>query len=111
MGSIFKPSTTVVQAPSSSSTSYDIPEYFKEIQERTLRRAENVFDVPYQAFTGDRIADLDPMETQAANIYKNQILPQSLTARVPGKVPNPIEQPPKFCGNLISLKMTFQPKG
>ena len=33
MGSIFKPSTTVVQAPQQSSTSYDIPEYFKEIQE------------------------------------------------------------------------------
>ena len=77
MGSLFKPNTTVVQAPSTSSTNYDIPPYFKEIQERTLRRAENVFDVPYQAFTGDRIADLDPMETQAANIYKNQILPQS----------------------------------
>ena len=77
MGSIFKPSTTVVQAPSQSSTSYDIPAYFKEIQERTLRRGEQVFDQPYKAFTGDRIADLDPMETQAAGIYQNQILPQS----------------------------------
>jgi len=77
MGSLFKPNTTVVQAPSQSSTSYDIPEYFKEIQERTLRRAEDVFDVPYKPFTGDRIADLDPMETQAAGIYQNQILPQS----------------------------------
>jgi hypothetical protein len=77
MGSLFKPNTTVVQAPSQSSTSYDIPAYFKEIQERTLRRGEQVFDQPYKAFTGDRIADLDPMETQAANIYKNQILPQS----------------------------------
>ena len=77
MGSIFKPSTTVVQAPSQSSTSYDIPAYFKEIQERTLRRAEQEFDTPYQGFTGQRIAQLDPMETQAANIYQNQILPQS----------------------------------
>ena len=77
MGSLFKPNTTVVQAPSQSSTSYDIPEYFKEIQERTLRRGEQVFDQPYKAFTGQRIANLDPMETQAANIYKNQILPQS----------------------------------
>ena len=77
MGSLFKPNTTVVQAPSQSSTSYDIPPYFKEIQERTLRRGEKVFEQPYQAFTGDRIADLDPMETQAANVYKNQILPQS----------------------------------
>ena len=32
---------------------------------------------PYKAFTGQRIAQLDPMETQAANVYKNQILPQS----------------------------------
>jgi hypothetical protein len=77
MGSIFKPNTTVVQAPSSSSSSYDIPAYFKEIQERTLRRGEQVFDQPYQAFTGQRIANLDPMETQAAGIYQNQILPQS----------------------------------
>ena len=77
MGSLFKPNTTVVQAPSQSSTSYDIPAYFKEIQERTLRRAEKEFDVPYQGFTGQRIAQLDPMETQAANIYQNQILPQS----------------------------------
>jgi hypothetical protein len=77
MGSIFKPSTTVVQAPSQSSTSYDIPEYFKEIQERTLRTAENVFSQPYKGFQGQRIAQLDPSEIQAENIYKNQILPQS----------------------------------
>ena len=77
MGSIFKPSTTVVQAPSQSTTSYDIPEYFKEIQERTLRTAENVFSQPYQGFQGQRIAQLDPMEQAAANVYTNQILPES----------------------------------
>ena len=77
MGSIFKPSTTVVQAPQQSSTSYDIPEYFKEIQERTLRTAENVFSQPYTAYQGQRIAQLDPLETQAQNIYTNQIIPQS----------------------------------
>ena len=77
MGSIFKPSTTVVQAPSTSSTSYDIPEYFKEIQERTLRTAENVFSQPYTAYQGQRIAQLDPMEQTAANVYANQVIPQS----------------------------------
>ena len=77
MGSIFKPSTTVVQAPSTSSTAYDIPEYFKEIQERTLRTAENVFSQPYTAYQGQRIASLDPSEIQAENIYKNQIIPQA----------------------------------
>ena len=77
MGSIFKPSTTVVQTPSTSQTSYDIPEYFKEIQERTLRTAENVFSQPYTAYQGQRIASLDPSEIQAENIYKNQIIPQA----------------------------------
>ena len=77
MGSIFKPKTTVVQAPQQSSTSYDIPEYFKEIQERTLRTAENTFSQPYKAYTGQRIAQLDPYEVQAGNVYQNQILPQS----------------------------------
>ena len=77
MGSIFKPSTTVVQAPSTSRTSYDIPEYFKEIQERTLRTAENVFAQPYTAYQGDRIASLDPLETQAANVYSQQVVPQA----------------------------------
>ena len=77
MGSIFKPSTTVVQAPSTSSTSYDIPEYFKEIQERTLRTAENVLSQPYTAYQGQRIAQLDPSEIQAENIYKNQVIPQA----------------------------------
>ena len=77
MGSIFKPNVTTVQAPSQSSTSYDIPEYFKEIQERTLRTAEDVFSEPYTAFKGQRIAQLNPMEQAAANVYTNQILPQS----------------------------------
>jgi len=77
MGSIFKPKTTVVQAPQQSSTSYQIPEYFKEIQERTLRTAENVFAQPYKGYQGQRIAQLDPSEIQAENIYKNQIIPQS----------------------------------
>ena len=77
MGSIFKPNTTVVQAPQQSSTSYNIPEYFKEIQERTLRTAENVFSQPYTAYQGQRIAQLNPMEQAAANVYTNQILPES----------------------------------
>ena len=42
MGSLFKPSTTVVQAPQQQTVTSQIPEYFKEIQERTLRTAENV---------------------------------------------------------------------
>ena len=77
MGSIFKPSTTVVQAPSTSSTSYDIPEYFKEIQERTLRTAENVFSQPYTAYQGQRVASLDPQEIAAENVYSQQVIPQA----------------------------------
>jgi len=77
MGSIFKPSTTVVQAPSQQTTTYQIPEYFKEIQERTLRRAEAESQKPFQAFTGQRVAQLTPTEIQAGNIFSQEILPQA----------------------------------
>jgi hypothetical protein len=77
MGSIFKPSTTVVQAPSQQTTTYQIPEYFKEIQERTLRRAETESQKPFEAFTGQRVAQLTPTEIQAGNIFGQQILPQA----------------------------------
>jgi hypothetical protein len=77
MGSIFKPSSTVVQAPSQSTTTYDIPAYFKEIQERTLRRAEDASKKPFQTFQGQRVAPLSTGEMQAANVVSQQILPQS----------------------------------
>ena len=77
MGSIFKPKTTVVQAPSQQTVTSQIPEYFKEIQERTLRTAENVFTRPYQGFQGQRVAQLTPQEQQVANVFSNQILPQA----------------------------------
>jgi hypothetical protein len=77
MGSIFKPSTTVVQAPQQSTTTYQIPEYFKEIQERTLRRADVESQQPFQAYTGQRIAQLTPTEQQAGDVYSQQILPQA----------------------------------
>jgi hypothetical protein len=77
MGSLFKPSSTVVQAPSQSTTTYDIPAYFKEIQERTLRRAEDASKKPFQTFQGQRVAPLSTGEMQAANVVSQQILPQS----------------------------------
>ena len=77
MGSLFKPSTTVVQAPSQQTVTSQIPEYFKEIQERALRRAENVFNEPYTGYQGQRIAQLTPQEQQVANVFGTQILPQA----------------------------------
>ena len=77
MGSLFKPSTTVVQAPSQQTVTSQIPEYFKEIQERTLRTAENVFTQPYQGYTGQRVAQLTPQEQAASDVFTNQILPQA----------------------------------
>jgi hypothetical protein len=77
MGSLFKPSTTVIQAPSQQTVTSQIPEYFKEIQERTLRTAENVFTQPYEGYQGQRIAQLTPQEQQVANVYGTQILPQA----------------------------------
>ena len=77
MGSIFKPSTTVVQAPSQATTTYDIPQYFKDIQERTLLRAESASKQPFQAYTGQRVAPLTTGEQTAANVVSQQILPQA----------------------------------
>lgn len=77
MGSIFKPQTTVVQAPSQQTVTSQIPEYFKEIQERTLRTAENVFTTPYEGYTGERVAPLSAGEQAAANVFSTQILPQA----------------------------------
>ena len=68
MGSLFKPSTTVVQAPQQQTVTQQIPDYFKEIQERTLRRAEELGTRPYEAFTGQRIAPLSTLEQQAQAI-------------------------------------------
>ena len=77
MGSLFKPSTTVVQAPSQQTVTSQIPEYFKEIQERTLRTAEDVFTQPYVGYTGQRVAQLSPQEQQVSNVFSTQILPQA----------------------------------
>jgi len=77
MGSIFKPQTTVVQAPSQQTVTSQIPEYFKEIQERTLRKAEDVFTEPYAGYQGQRIAPLSGGEQAAANVFSTQILPQA----------------------------------
>ena len=77
MGSLFKPKTTVVQAPSSATVTSQIPEYFKEIQERTLRSAEDVFTQPYVGYTGQRIAQLTPQEQLASDVFSQQILPQA----------------------------------
>ena len=85
MGSIFKPQTTVVQAPSQQQTSYDIPQYFKDIQERTLKRAEEVGKRPYEAYTGQMIAPLSALEQQAANVATQQLLPQTQQLRAIGE--------------------------
>ena len=77
MGSLFKPSTTVVQAPSQQTVTSQIPEYFKEIQERTLRTAEDVFTQPYTGYQGQRVAPLSGGEQAAANVFSTQILPQA----------------------------------
>ena len=77
MGSLFKGSTTVVQAPQSSQTSYDIPEYLKEFQSSLLDRANVESRGAYQGYTQDRIAPLSTAETQAGGIISGQILPQA----------------------------------
>ena len=77
MGSLFRGSTTVVQAPQQSQTTYDIPEYLKEFQSSLLDRANVTSRGAYQSYTGDRIAPLSNAETQAGGIISGQILPQA----------------------------------
>jgi len=77
MGSLFSPKTTVVQAPQSSQTTYDIPEYLKEFQSSLLDRANVSSLGAYQGYTGDRIAPMSTQETQAGGIISNQIVPQA----------------------------------
>ena len=77
MGSLFKGSTTVVQAPQQSQTTYDIPEYLKEFQSSLLDRANVTSRGAYQGYTGDRIAPLSTQETQAGGIISGQIVPQA----------------------------------
>lgn len=65
MGSLFKPATTVVQAPSQSQVQYDIPQYFKDLQESVFERANVESQQPFEAYAGQRIAELSPLQNAA----------------------------------------------
>lgn len=65
MGSLFKPTTTVVQAPSQGQVQYDIPQYFKDLQQSVFERANTVSQQPFEAYTGQRIADLSQLQNAA----------------------------------------------
>jgi hypothetical protein len=69
----------------SKQTSYDIPQYFKDIQERTLKKAEQLGQRPYQAYTGQMIAPLSALEQQSANVATQQLLPQTQQLRAIGE--------------------------
>ena len=69
MGFLFKGSTTVVQAPQQSQTTYDIPDYLKEFQSSLLDRANVESRGAYQGYTQDRIAPLSTAETAAGGIF------------------------------------------
>lgn len=65
MGSLFKPTTTVVQAPSSSQVQYEIPEYMKNVQESLVNRANVASQTGYTPYTGQRVADLTALQNAA----------------------------------------------
>ncbi len=66
MGSLFKPTSTVVQAPSQGTVQYEIPQYFKDLQEDLFARANVASQQGFQAYEGERIADLTALQ----NYYK-----------------------------------------
>jgi len=65
MGSLFRPTSTVVQAPSQGTVQYEIPQYFKDLQENVFARANVASQQPFQAFEGERIADLTALQNAA----------------------------------------------
>jgi hypothetical protein len=75
MGFLFKGSTTVVQAPQQSQTTYDIPDYLKEFQSSLLDRANVESRGAYQGYTQDRIAPLSTAETAAGGIIAGEMYP------------------------------------
>ena len=77
MGFLFKGSTTVVQAPQQSQTTYDIPEYLKEFQSSLLDRANVESQGAYQGYTQDRIAPLSTAEQAAGGIIAGEMYPQA----------------------------------
>jgi len=65
MGSLFEPTTKVVNTPSQGQVTYGIPQYFKDLQESVLQRANAASQQPFQAYQGDRIADLTALQNAA----------------------------------------------
>jgi hypothetical protein len=65
MGSLFKPTTTVVQAPSESQVTYDIPQYMKDVQESLVTRANAASQAAFTPYEGERIAPLSGLQNAA----------------------------------------------
>lgn len=65
MGSLFKPTTTVVQAPSESQVTYEIPQYFKDVQESLVTRANAASQAGFTPYEGERIAPLSQLQNAA----------------------------------------------
>lgn len=65
MGSLFKPTTTVVQAPSESQVTYEIPQYMKDVQESLVTRANAASQAGFTPYEGERIAPLTQLQNAA----------------------------------------------
>lgn len=64
------------QQPASTQTvrtENTIPEYFKPFLERTLQRGEDISNLPYQQYEGDRIAGFQPLQQQALDLTQQQV--------------------------------------
>ena len=65
MGSLFKPTTTVVQAPSESQVTYEIPQYMKDLQESLVTRSNAASQAGFTPYEGERIAPLSQLQNAA----------------------------------------------
>ncbi len=73
MGSLFKPTTTVVQAPSESQVTYEIPQYMKDVQESLVTRANAASQAGFTPYEGERIAPLTQLQNAAITQAQSQL--------------------------------------
>jgi len=103
MGSLFKPTSTVVQAPSQASVQYEIPQYFKDLQEDLFARANTASQQGFQAYQGERIADLTALQNAAISQAQTN-LGQFGASGITGEAQNRVRD----AANIASMQFTPQ---
>ena len=65
--------------PATSSTAASVPDELKPLAALYTKQAETIAQTPYQAYTGDRFADLNPTQNMGIGMVQNRALMGSPT--------------------------------